>query len=126
MAKRKVSKVKSASKPTREDVACALRSHHTDASDAKINALVERVIELAQMAPDEIVELVDSGEADKLLDIKELELHDGFQSLLRPWNSIKRASPRPLSDEEYKRFLQGLDPVDDKSEELEVYGAHVK
>ena len=84
------------------------------------------MIKLAQMEPDEIVELVDSGEADKLFDIKELELHDGSQSLLRPWKSIKRASPRPLSDEEYKRFLQGLDPVDDKSEELEVYGAHVK
>ena len=60
------------------------------------------------MKPDDIVELVDSGQADKLLDIKELELEEDSKSLLRPWKSIKLASPRPLTDEDYKRFLQGL------------------
>lgn len=126
MAKRKVSKSESGSKLTREEVASALRGQLRGANDAKIDVLVERIIELAQMEPDEVVDLIDSSEAESLLDIKELNLAEDPNSLLRPWKSIKRASPRPLTDEEYKRFLRGLDPIEDEPEELEVYGAHVK
>jgi hypothetical protein len=78
------------------------------------------------MEPEEVVGLVDSGGASEFLDIKELELPEDSKALLRPWNSIKRASPQPLSDEQYKRFLQGIDPIAEERAELEVYGAHIE
>jgi hypothetical protein len=123
MAKRRT---KQGNESSTGEVANALRMTGPTASDTKINALVERVIELAQMEPDEVVELVDSGGANEFLDIKELELGDDSNASLRRWKSVKRASPRPLSDEEYKRFLQGLDPIAKESAELEVYGSHLK
>jgi hypothetical protein len=79
---------------------------------------VQHVSDLAGMAPEEIAELVDFGDAGKLLDIK--ELNKGLKSLLRPWTSISRASPRLLTDQQYKRFLEGLDPIDDQPEDFEV------
>jgi hypothetical protein len=123
MAKRKNRQDKAAATPARDDVVSMLRASH---GDAKINALVERVIELAQLEPDEVVELVDSDSGAEFLDVKELGLEQDPRTLLRPWKSIKRASPKPLTDEEYKRFLQGLDPIAGETTELEVYGSHLK
>ena len=126
MAKRKPKQDKAAAAPGRGDVVSMLRASHSEVSDAKINALVERVIELAQLEPDEIVDLVDSDSDAEFLDVKELDLQQDPKTLLRRWKSVKRASPKPLSDEEYKRFLQGLDPIAGETAELEVYGSHLK
>jgi hypothetical protein len=126
MAKRKPRQDKAVATPGRDDVVSMLRASHGNASDAKINALVERVIELAQLEPDEVMDLVDSDSGTEFLDVKELGLEQDPKTLLRPWKSIKRASPKPLTDEEYKRFLQGLDPIAGETTELEVYGSHLK
>jgi hypothetical protein len=126
MAKRKPRQEKPAATAGRDDVASMLRASHSDASDAKIGALVERVIELAQMEPDEVVELVDSDRGAEFLDVKELGLEQDPKTFLRPWKSVKRASPKPLSDEEYKRFLQGLESSGEETSKLEVYGSHLK
>jgi hypothetical protein len=126
MAKRKPRQEKPAATAGRDDVASMLRASHSDASDAKIGALVERVIELAQMEPDEVVELVDSDRGAEFLDVQELGLEQDPKTFLRPWKSVKRASPKPLSDEEYKRFLQALESSGEETPEIEVYGSHLK
>lgn len=48
---------------------------------------------------------------------------------LRAWDSIGRASPIALTEQQYDRFLQGENPtisIEPKSHEIEIYGADLE
>jgi hypothetical protein len=65
------------------------------------------LFKLSQMDPQDIAESEEG--AALLAALPGPEVRD-CDSLLRPWASIRRASAAPLSDAEYRRFLEGKDP----------------
>ena len=95
-----------------------------------IQDLVDRVVALANLSATDVSDLMDTEKGTELarLDVVELEGADP-ESYLRPWDSIERASPAPLTDPQYDRFLRGEHPVatvELKIEPLELYGANVE
>jgi hypothetical protein len=74
---------------------------------------MRRIRALSLMDPEEVTNLAKKEPRSELLNLKVQKRDAG--ELLRPWSSIKRASPAPLTDEQYDAFLRG-DPIPNPSE----------
>ena len=85
-----------------------------------IRSVIVKIKHLASLEPTELAVKLDTEEGANLdqVEIDPMEL----QSLLRPWKSIRRASPDPLTDGQYDAFLRGEHPMADA---VELYGSHL-
>jgi hypothetical protein len=89
--------------------------------EVSLDALVNRVREIAALSPTEFAERMGNEETSEIGQLY-AERNVEPRSLLRSWDKIGRASSAPLSDQAYARFLNGQHPdvtVD------ELYGAHL-
>jgi hypothetical protein len=77
------------------------------AEEVTLETLSRRVWALAQMDPTTVADLLGGNEGIPLPDVTPSNLAP--EQLLRPWDSVVRASPEPLTDRQYKKFLQGDD-----------------
>lgn len=90
-----------------------------------IQDLVDRVVAPAHLSATDVSDVMDTEQGTELA---RLEGSDPV-SYLRPWDSIGRASPAPLTDAQYARFLRGEHPVatvEPKIEPIELYGANAE
>lgn len=65
---------------------------------------------LSQMDPEDVLEFASSEAGASELAELPLPAATDRGSLPRPWASVGRASPEPLTDADYERFLAGKDP----------------
>jgi len=79
----------------------------TSAEEVTLEILSRRVWALAQMDPTTVADIMSANEGIPLPDVSAPNLAP--EQLLRPWDSVVRASPEPLTDRQYKKFLQGED-----------------
>jgi hypothetical protein len=79
----------------------------TSAEEVTLEKLSRRVWALAQMDPTTVADILSGNEGIPLPDVSAPNLAP--EQLLRPWDSVVRASPEPLTDRQYKKFLQGED-----------------
>jgi len=79
----------------------------TPAEEVTLEILSRRVWALAQMDPTTVADIMSANEGIPLPDVSAPNLAP--EQLLRPWDSVVRASPEPLTDRQYKKFLQGED-----------------
>ena len=79
----------------------------TPAEEVTLEILSRRVWALAQMDPTTVADIMSVNEGIPLPDVSAPNLAP--EQLLRPWDSVVRASPEPLTDQQYKKFLQGED-----------------
>jgi hypothetical protein len=79
----------------------------TPAEEVTLEMLSRRVWALAQMDPTTVADLLSGNEGIRLPDVSAPKLAP--EQLLRPWDSVVRASPEPLTVRQYKKFLQGED-----------------
>jgi hypothetical protein len=86
-----------------------------------IRRVIAKIKHLASLEPTELADKLDTEEGANLAQV-EIEPAE-LQSLLRPWNSIRRASPDPLTDGQYDAFLRGEHPMADA---VELYGSHLR
>jgi hypothetical protein len=76
---------------------------------------MRRIRTLSLMDPEDVMNLARREPRSDLLDLKVKKPEAG--ELLRPWPSIKRASPLPLTDEQYEAFLRG-EPIPSRAESM--------
>jgi len=81
--------------------------HRTPAEEVTLEMLSRRVWALAQMDPTTVADILGGDEGIPLPDVSPSNLAP--EKLLRPWDSVVRASPEALTDRQYKKFLQGED-----------------
>jgi hypothetical protein len=79
----------------------------TPAGEATLEMLSRRVWALAQMDPATVADILSGDERIPLPDVSPSNLAP--EKLLRPWDTVVRASPAPLTDRQYRKFLQGED-----------------
>src|SRR5258707_12299113 len=79
----------------------------TPAEEVTLEMLSRRVWALAQMDPTTVADILGGDEGIPLPEVSPSDLAP--EKLLRPWDSVVRASPEPLTDRQYKKFLQGED-----------------
>jgi hypothetical protein len=79
----------------------------TPAEEVTLEILSRRVWALAQMDPTTVADILGGNEGIALPDVTPSKLAP--EQLLRPWDSVVRASPEALTDRQYKKFLQGDD-----------------
>jgi hypothetical protein len=111
------------------DVAGPRRGASTDRIVA-LKDVVSRVVEIAKMTATDLAMLMGTEQGKDIASLKIVE-DDGVtpESYLRSWDSIGRASPIPLTEQQYDRFLLGENPtisVEPKSLEIEIYGADLE
>jgi len=93
--------------------------------------VVERIVKLAKMSATDLAKLMGTEEGHEIaqLPIAELSGNVDPESYLRPWASIRGASPGELTDAEYESFLRGENPQaadDETPQRIEIYGADVE
>ena len=86
-----------------------------------IRRVIAKIKHLASLEPTELADKLDTEEGANLAQV-EIEPAE-LQSLLRPWNAIRRASSDPLTDGQYDAFLRGEHAVADA---VELYGSHLQ
>lgn len=70
-----------------------------------IQSVIAKIKYLASLEPTELAAKLDTEDGVSLAQ-PEIEPEE-LQSLLRPWNATRRASPDPLTDRQYDAFLRG-------------------
>ena len=93
----------------------------TPADAVPLQSVIEKIKYLAALEPTELATTMDTDEGASLAQVETEPVE--LKSLLRPWNAIRRASPEPLTDEQYDAFLKGEHPIADAGE---IYGAHLQ
>lgn len=96
-----------------------------------IKDLVERILQMAKMSATDLAKLMGTEEGHKIaqLPIAELSGNVDPDSYLRPWASIRGASPGELTDAEYESFLRGESPQaagEKAPQRIEIYGADLE
>jgi len=79
----------------------------TPAEEVTLEMLSRRVWALAQMDPTTVADILGGDEGIPLPEVSPSNLAP--EKLLRPWESVVRASPEALTDRQYEKFLQGED-----------------
>ena len=91
------------------------------ANAVPIQSVIAKIKYLASLEPTELAAKMNTEEGACLAQV-EIEPAE-LQSLLRPWNAIRRASSDPLTDGQYDAFLRGEHAVADA---VEFYGSHLQ
>jgi hypothetical protein len=86
-----------------------------------LTSVIQRIKYLASLDPTELARKMDTEEGASLAQVETEPVE--LNSLLRPWNAIRRASPEPLTGAQYDAFLKGEHPIADVDE---LYGAHLE
>lgn len=86
-----------------------------------VRAVIQRISEIAALSPTEAASRMGTEKGSQIARLETEAVET--EGLLRSWKSIGRASPKPLTDEQYEKFLNGDHPVTDAAE---LYGAHLK
>jgi hypothetical protein len=77
-----------------------------------VKQYVDALARLSNMSVDEVSQLMSSAAGRELVGLnREEPTADATALTHRRWESIHRASPIPLTDEQYLLFLQGKDPT---------------
>ena len=66
----------------------------------EIKQLVKELSKIDPSDQDAIIEAINNCKF-------RIPYEDDPNTLLRPWDEVKRASPEPMTDEEYKKFILG-------------------
>jgi hypothetical protein len=92
--------------------------------------VVDRIFAIAKMSATELTELMGTEQGNDLARLPIVEVEGAPpESYLRPWDSIGRASPTALTDNQYDRFLRGEYPtssIERTDQPIEIYGADLK
>jgi hypothetical protein len=92
--------------------------------------VVDRVVALAKLSATELAALMGSEEGPDFASLEVTELTGvAPERFLRSWDSIGRASPSALNDQQYDAFLRGENPLAETVIEIdtsEIYGEHLK
>ena len=123
-------KKRSPSAAVRADDAATVRAPNSAALAAVIEAVAARVLKLSLLHPEDIAELLESERGSQMMDIdpRAAGVRGDVTAPLQSWAAVKVASPVPLTDARYERFLKGQDPIaesDSDSQQVELYGAHL-
>jgi hypothetical protein len=86
-----------------------------------MQAVLERISKIAALSPTELSAAMSTEQGSEIARFESEPVEP--EGLLRPWNSIGRASPLALSEPQYERFLAGEHPIAGTSG---LYGGHLK
>lgn len=87
--------------------------------------LVDRVLALSRVSPEDLAIAMDAEEGAQLLGDDIAFVDTPASKGLRAWRDIVSASPAPLTDEQFRRFLAGNQPLSDEEAEIDIYGGHL-
>jgi hypothetical protein len=80
-------------------------------SPVSVKQYMDALARRSNMSVDEVSQLMSSDAGLELLGLnREAPTADATALTHRRWESVHRASPIPLTDEQYLLFLQGKDP----------------